>query len=212
MEHFWTILAAVPVTLLVTAVCFGIGALLALPLVAGRRSGSMVVRGLARTVIDVLRGIPPVVILFIIFFGLGSDLMELTPYQAAFAALGLVSAAHLAEIYRGSLLAVPRGQFEAATAVGLSRSTTYARIIAPQAFRVALPGMVTWAISLLKDSALVSMIGVAEIMSVTSQDARSSGEGLLPFIIAAAIYILIGSPLAVLSRVLERRFARLRGA
>lgn len=207
MDHVTNILAAVPTTLGVTFACFGVGAVLGLVLVSGRRSGSLLVRGLARTVIDVLRGIPPIVFLFIVFFGIGSGAIRLSPFLAAVIGLGLISAAHLAEIYRGSLLAVHRGQFEAAQALGLGRITIYTRIVGPQAMRVAIPGMVTWAISLLKDSALVSTIGVAEIMSVTNQDARSSGSSLTPFVIAAVIYIALGSPLAYLSRYLERKLS-----
>lgn len=207
MEHVSIILEAVPTTLAVTLACFAVGAVLGLVLVAGRRSGSMFVRGVARTVIDVLRGIPPIVFLFIVFFGIGSGAIRLSPFVAAVIGLGLISAAHLAEIYRGSLMAVHRGQFEAASALGLSRFTTYTTIVGPQALRVAVPGMVTWAISLLKDSALVSTIGVAEIMSVTNQDARSSGSSLTPFVIAAVIYIALGSPLAYLSRYLERKLS-----
>src|SRR5690606_6173097 len=135
--------------------------------------------------VEVLRGIPPIVLLFIIFFGIGSGSLRMEPFQAAVIGLGLVSAAHLSEVYRGSLLAVPKGQFEAADALGLGRVTTSSRVIAPQAFRVAMPGRVTWAISLLKVSSLVSTIGVAEVMSVTHQYARSSGDGLTPFILAA---------------------------
>lgn len=207
MEHLDTILAAVPTTLLVTAACFVVGAVLGLFLLTGRRSGLWIVRGVARSLIDVLRGIPPIVFLFVVFFGIGSGIIQLSPFEAAVIGLGLISAAHLAEIYRGSLLAVHRGQFEAAQALGLSRTTTYVTIVGPQALRVAIPGMVTWAISLLKDSSLVSTIGVAEIMSVTNQDARASGSSLTPFIIAAAIYILLGSPLAYLSRYLERKLS-----
>ncbi|MFC5677699.1 amino acid ABC transporter permease [Aeromicrobium endophyticum] len=211
MDHLGVVLGGVPTTLLVTATCFGVGAVLGLVLVTGRRSGSVVVRGLSRTIIDLLRGIPPIVFLFIVFFGIGSGAIRLSPFVAAVIGLGLISAAHLAEIYRGSLLAVHRGQFEAAQALGLGRVTTYTRVVGPQAVRVAIPGMVTWAISLLKDSALVSTIGVAEIMSVTNQDARSSGSSLTPFVIAAAIYIALGSPLAYLSRYLERKLS-LKGA
>jgi polar amino acid transport system permease protein len=207
MDHVSVILEGVPTTLAVTLACFGLGAVLGLVLVSGRRSGSRIVRALARTVIDVLRGIPPIVFLFIVFFGIGSGALRLSPFAAAVIGLGLISAAHLAEIYRGSLLAVHRGQFEAAKALGLGRVTTYTTIIGPQALRVAIPGMVTWAISLLKDSALVSTIGVAEIMSVTNQDARSSGSSLTPFVIAAVIYIGLGSPLAYLSRYLERKLS-----
>jgi His/Glu/Gln/Arg/opine family amino acid ABC transporter permease subunit len=204
MEHVGRIFAAAPVTLEVTATCFTVGALLGVVLVSGRRSRSWVVRSVSRVVIDVLRGIPPIVFLFIVFFGIGSGAITLSPFQAAVIGLGLISAAHLAEIYRGSLLAVNRGQFEASQALGLGRTTTYVRVIGPQAMRVAIPGMVTWAISLLKDSAIVSTIGVAEIMLVANQDARASGSSLTPFIIAALIYIALGTPLAFLSRYLER--------
>ena len=204
MEHFGRIFEAAPVTLEVTATCFMVGALLGVVLVSGRRSRSWVVRSVSRVVIDVLRGIPPIVFLFIVFFGIGSGAITLSPFQAAVIGLGLISAAHLAEIYRGSLLAVNRGQFEASQALGLGRTTTYVRVIGPQAMRVAIPGMVTWAISLLKDSAIVSTIGVAEIMLVANQDARASGSSLTPFIIAALIYIALGTPLAFLSRYLER--------
>jgi polar amino acid transport system permease protein len=203
MKHIGHILAAAPVTLEVTVTCFAVGSLLALVLLSGRRSRSAVVRSVSRVVIDVLRGIPPIVFLFIVFFGIGSGAIILSPFQAAVIGLGLISAAHLAEIYRGSLLAVNRGQFEASRALGLGRITMYARVIGPQALRVAIPGMVTWAISLLKDTALVSTIGVAEIMSVTNQDARASGSSLTPFVIAALIYIALGTPLAFVSRYLE---------
>ena len=207
MNEFERILGAAPVTLQVTAACFGVGALLGLVLVTLRRSGFWAVRWTARLVIDVLRGIPPLVFLFIVFFGIGSGAIRLSPFQAAVIGLGLITSAHMAEIYRGSLIAVSKGQFEASSALGLSRATTYLRIVGPQAIRVAFPSMVTWAISSLKDSALVSTIGVAEIMEVTNQDARASGSTLTPFVIAALIYILLGTPLAFLSRYLEHRLS-----
>lgn len=207
MEHLGTILEAVPVTLGVTTACFTVGALLGLVLVTGRRSDSWALSTASRLVIDVLRGIPPIVFLFIVFFGIGSGVIRLSPFEAAVVGLGLISAAHLAEIYRGGLLAVHRGQFEASQALGLSRTTTYTRVIGPQAIRVAIPSMVTWAISLLKDSSLVSTIGVAEVLSVTSQDARASGSSLTPFVIAALVYIALGSPLALVSRYLERKLS-----
>ena len=207
MDLFLAILAAVPTTLLVTLGSFAAGALIALPLAAGRRSRFVVVRVLTKGVIDILRGIPPVVFVFILFFGIGSSIIRWDPLPAAIVGLALISAGHLAEIYRGGLLAVHAGQFEAAAALGLGRSTTFANVIGPQAFRVAIPGMVTWLISLLKDSSIVSTIGVAEIMFVTNQSARSTGEGLLPFIIAGAVYIALGTPLAALSRWLEKKLS-----
>lgn len=207
MDLFLKILAAVPVTLLVTLLSFAFGALLALPLAAGRRAPFAIVRVLSKAVIDILRGIPPVVFIFILFFGVGSSVIRWDPVVAAIIGLALISAGHLAEIYRGGLLAVPAGQFEASAALGLGRATIFANVIGPQAFRVAIPGMVTWLISLLKDSSIVSTIGVVEIMFVTNQAARSTGEGLLPFVIAGAVYIAIGSPLAALSRWLEKKLS-----
>jgi His/Glu/Gln/Arg/opine family amino acid ABC transporter permease subunit len=207
MEFFLAILSAVPTTLLVTFVSFALGAVIALPLVAGRRTRFAIVRLLSKGVIDILRGVPPVLFVFILFFGVGSDLIRWEPIPAAIVGLGLISAGHLAEIYRGGLMAVHAGQFEASAALGLTRTATFSRVVGPQAFRVVIPGMATWLISLLKESSIVSTIGVAEIMFVTNQSARSTGEGLLPFIIAAAVYIALGTPFAAFSRWLEKKLS-----
>ena len=207
MNVFLAILAALPMTLLVTAASFVVGALLALPLMLGRRSRFAAVRMLAKLVIDVLRGIPPIVFVFILFFGVGSELIRMEPLAAAIVGLALISAGHLAEAYRGGILAVPAGQFEAASALGLGRVTTSVSVIGPQAVRTAIPAMVTWLISLLKDSSVVSAIGVAEMMFVTQQIARTTGDGITPYLIAAAIYILVGLPLAALARWLVGRLS-----
>lgn len=199
------VLLGVPMTLLVTVLAFLIGAVLAVVLVAGRRSRLAPVRWLSRGFVDIVRGVPPIVWLFVIFFGLGQDLIRLEPIQAGVLGLGLISAGYLAEIYRGGLSAVHRGQWEAASALGMGRGDRMVRIVAPQAFRVALPAATTYAISLLKDSTVVSAIGVAEIMFRATQSARSMGAGLSPFFIAAAFYILLGAPLAWLSRGLDAR-------
>lgn len=207
MDLFLKILTGVPITLIVTFASFIIGGILALPLVAARRSRFLVVRGLSKAVIDVLRGVPPVVFIFILFFGVGADLIRWDPLPAAILGLSLISAGHLSEIYRGGLLSLHRGQYEAASALGLTGPITIAHVIGPQAFRVAIPGMVTWLISLLKDSSIVSTIGVVEVMFIANQSARSSADGLLPFVIAAIVYIVLGTPLAALSRWLEKRLS-----
>lgn len=212
MDLFLKILGAVPTTILVTLASFGLGALLALPLVAARRSRFMLLRGAGKAVIDVLRGVPPIVFIFVLFFGVGSDLILWEPLPAAIVGLGLISAGHLSEIYRGGLLSVHQGQYEASAALGLTGVSTFAQVIGPQAFRVAIPGMVTWLISLLKDSSIVSTIGVVEIMFIANQSARSSADGLLPFVIAAVVYIALGTPLAMLSRWLEKKLSFGRSA
>ncbi|NWN89683.1 MAG: amino acid ABC transporter permease [Micrococcaceae bacterium] len=211
MSTFLAILSAVPITLLTTFVSFGVGALLAVPLVLGRRARQLVVRVLSKTVIDVLRGIPPIVFIFILFFGVGADLIRWDPLVAAIVGLSLISAGHLAEVYRGGILGVHQGQFEAGAALGLSPIDLGGSIIAPQAVRTAIPGMVTWLISLLKDSSVVSAIGVVEVMFVTNQVARTTGDGITPFLIAGAVYVVIGTPLAAVSRWLVTRLTYNRG-
>ncbi|MGY2002607.1 amino acid ABC transporter permease [Blastococcus sp. SYSU DS1024] len=205
MDVLQAVLLGVPVTLLVTVLAFALGAVLAVPLAAARRSRVAPVRWLGRAIIDVVRGIPPVVWLFLIFFGLGRDLIRLEPIEAGIIGLGIISAGYLAEIYRGGLSAVHRGQWEAASALGMGRTDLMVRVVTPQAFRVSLPAVTTYAISLLKDSTIVSAIGVTEILFRATQTARSMGSGLTPFFVAAAIYILLSAPLAWLSRGLDAR-------
>ncbi|PWJ53871.1 amino acid ABC transporter membrane protein 1, PAAT family [Quadrisphaera granulorum] len=205
MEHVSAVLLGVPYTLLVTVVALAIGAVLGLPLALARRSPLAVLNVPARVVIDVLRGIPPVVWLFIIFFGIGNQFVTLDPIQAGSLGLGLISAAYLAEIYRSGLGAVHSGQWEASSALGLSRTDSMVRVVGPQAFRVALPAASTYAIGLLKDSSVVSAIGVADIVFQATGDSRATGAALAPFLVAAAIYILLGTPLAIASRRMDSR-------
>lgn len=208
MEFLDVVLLGVPMTLLITALAFSIGAVLGIPLALARRASVAPVRWISRFLIDVLRGIPPIVWLFLIFFGIGTDFVRLSSFEAAVLGLGLIAAGYMAEIYRGGLLAVHAGQFESAAALGMSRRTSMVRIIAPQAFRVTLPSATTYAIGLLKDSSIAATIGATEIVFRATAASRASGEGLEPFLVAAAVYIVLGTPLAWLSRVAD---ARMRG-
>ena len=152
-----------------------------------------------------LRGIPPVVFLFVIFFGIGTDVVKLTALQAAVIGLGLIAAGYMAEIYRGGLLAVHKGQFEASAALGMGGWTAMSRIIGPQAIRVALPSATTFLIGLLKDSSIASTITATEMLYRATSVARSQGGGLEPFLFAAVVYIALGAPLAWLSRTLDAK-------
>ncbi len=204
-ELFLNLLKGVPATLAVTIGAFAIGAVLAMPLVLMRRSESALLRIPARLYIDIVRGIPPVVWLFIIFFGLGSGLIKLTSIQAAMAGLGLVSAAYLAEIYRGGFMALPNGQNAAAVALGMTRTDTLRFVLVPQVLRVSIPPMATFFVSLLKDSTVASTIGVRDVMMFVSQGAQASGGGFAPFLLAAVLYIGMSIPVAFLSRVMDEK-------
>ena len=204
-ELFLNLLKGVPATLAVTIGAFAIGAVLAMPLVLMRRSESLLLRIPARLYIDVVRGIPPVVWLFIIFFGLGSGVIKLSSIQAAMAGLGLVSAAYLAEIYRGGFMALPNGQNAAAVALGMTRADTLRFVLVPQVLRVSIPPMATFFVSLLKDSTVASTIGVRDVMMFVSQGAQASGGGFAPFLFAAVLYIGMSIPVAFFSRVMDEK-------
>lgn len=190
LDVLLSLLKGIPATLMVTVGAFVLGAIIAVPLVLMRRSRSFPLRLIARVYIDVFRGIPPVVWLFIIFFGIGSGFLRFTSLQAAILGLGLVSSAYLAEIYRGGFLALPLGQSEAAIAMGMTRTDVLRFILGPQVFRVCLPPMATFLVSLLKDGTVASTIGVRDVMMLVSQEAQKAGGGFTPFLFAALLYIL----------------------
>lgn len=148
-------------TVAVTSASFAIGAVLGLPLAWARRSRSAAVRLVTGGVIDILRTVPNLVWLFLVFFGLPQVGVRLDPWTAAILALGVSSAAYMAEVYRGGFAAVGKGQWLASSALGLGSWDRTRYVILPQVVRVVVPTMATYAISLLKESALASTIGVA---------------------------------------------------
>ncbi len=205
MNGLIAILLAVPYTLLVTIGAFIIGFVIAIPLVLMRRSRIAPVRWVSQAVIDLVRGIPPIVWLFFIFFGLPLLEIRLDPVPAAILGLGIFSGGFLAEIFRGGLLAVHRGQFEASQALGLHSATAFVLVIAPQAFRAMLPGLATYFIGLIKDSSIASVIGVTEMVFAAQVYARQSPEGIYTFFVAALVYIGLSVPFALLSRGMETK-------
>ncbi|MBT2523086.1 amino acid ABC transporter permease [Arthrobacter sp. ISL-28] len=203
MEALEAVLLGVPLTLLVTGASLSIGVVLGVPLVMGLRSRNMPIRSACRYTVNLLRGIPAIVWLFIIYFGVSIGAFQFDAISAAIIGLGLISAAYMAEIYRGGISAVHAGQWEAGHALGVSDWTTFSRIVGPQALRVSIPSMTSYAISLIKDSSIASTIGVTEIVFFTTQDARSGGGGLTVYLLAAAVYVAMCIPLGLLSRKLD---------
>ncbi|GAA6123858.1 amino acid ABC transporter permease [Bifidobacterium psychraerophilum] len=210
MEPLLVVLKGLPLTLIVTVGAFLIGAVLGLPLSLGLRSKVLPLRLLCRLVVDLLRGIPMIVWLFVLKFGLTSPSLRLTSLEAALLGLGLISAGYLAEIYRGGLQAVPRGQYEAAQALGLSGGISFIRVVAPQAVRVVSPTIATYLIGLLKNSSIASTIIVGEMVFQAQAYARQNPSiaGVLPYAIAGLVYIIISVPIAMLSRSLDERLRK----
>lgn len=199
------IVAALPWTVALTVTSFLIGTLLAIPLCKLRIACNPVIRHSAVAVILTFRSIPPIVWLFIIFFGLGSDLTFLSPFTSAVIGLGLITAANVAEIYRGAIKAVPIGQFEAARALGLRARWQYRDVLIPQIFRLVLPTLATYAIGLLKDTAVASTIGVHDLAFSAYRVSQETFRGIEVYAAFGLVYFLISLAIAYFTRGLERR-------
>lgn len=206
-EMFVQFLEAAWVTVQLSVLAFLLAVPLGMLLAIARVYGGLPVRALARAYIELFRGTPVLLQLFVLYYGL-SDVVALGPMQAAILGLGLNYAAYEAEVYRGALLALPRGQSEAARALGMSPAQTLWHVLIPQALRIALPPMTNDFVSLLKDSSLVSVITVIELtkrMTIAAVDLRG---WLVPGLACAGMYLLLSLPLSELARWLERRLSR----
>jgi polar amino acid transport system substrate-binding protein len=195
------------VTLGLSFASFALALPLGLMLALARLERRRVFRWSASAYIEVFRGTPLLLQLYVLYFAL-APVIRLGPVTAAILGLGLNYAAYEAEIHRGALLAVPRGQGEASRALGLSRWQALRYVLLPQSFRIALPPMTNDFVALLKDSSLVSVITVVELtkrMTIAAVDFRG---WLLPGIACAALYFAMSYPLARLAQHLERRLRR----
>ena len=199
-------------TIALTAGAFLMGAVLGLPMLAARQSRLVALRLVAMVIIQIVRAIPPILWLFIIFFGFGMGVMPISPFNAALVGLGLIAAANMAEIYRGAVASIHHGQWEASTALDLGRWSTLRDIVAPQAFRVALPSAASYLIGLMKETAVASAIGVSELAYQGNQLSQLTYRGLEVFALVGLFYVLLSLPIAWLSRVadgyLQARVAR----
>jgi polar amino acid transport system permease protein len=192
-------------TLEVTLGAFGLGLLLAVPVAVARLAHFAPVRYAAISYIDLFRGIPPIALLFVIYFGIAQVFIAIPSLPAAIIGLGIVASAYIAEIYRAGVQSVAKGQWEASQAIGLSPSRAVRLVIVPQAILVVLPPTATFALGLLKDSALASIIGANEIAFRAHALTQRTGAGLVILSVAAGIYIALSVPLAVAVRWIDNR-------
>lgn len=208
MELLVLLSSGIGQTLGITFGALFLGAVLAVPLAALRRSGMPLPSLFAKILIEGIRGIPSIVWLLLIYFALGETDLKLTTFQASVIGLGIVSSAYIAEIYRAGLEAISVGQYEAADALGMPFGAKFFKVITPQAAVVVIPPLATFAIGLLKDSALASVIGAQDITFRAFQEAQANLNGLTVFLWAALLYILLSIPIAALARYTGSRLTR----
>jgi polar amino acid transport system substrate-binding protein len=192
------------VTVVISVLAMALAVAGGLGLSLARRYGSRAAGALATGYVELFRGTPVLLQLYVLYYGL-APLVALDAFTAAVVGLGMNYAAYESELYRAGLEAIPLGQTEAALALGMSRRMALRRIVLPQAVRVALPGIANDFIALLKDTSLVSVITVVELtkqMTITAVDLRG---WLVPGLLCAALYLALSLPLSRLARRLERR-------
>lgn len=192
-------------TLLFALASMFFGLVLGFALAIARITDWKVVRCLAAAYVSLMRGTPLLVQIFVIYYGLPGIGIEFSPTGAGILALSLNAGAYLSESIRGAVLAVRRGQWAASYSLGLSRAQTLRYIVIPQALRSAVPAISNTLLSLIKDTSLVSVITVAELMLTTKEMIAVTFRPLPLYVAAALIYWLISLGFEALQRRMERR-------
>src|SRR4051812_30316663 len=205
LRYVPALLRASLITIVLSCAAMALAVFVGVFIASGRVYGSALVRALLTIYVEVVRGTPVLLQLFVLYYGL-SSVIRLPAFIAALLGLGLNYAAYESEIYRGALEAVPRGQLEAARTLGLTEAQVLRLVRGPQAFRLALPPMTNDFVSLLKDSSLVSVITVIELTKQTQIFAANIGSWVIPGILCAALYLVLSLPLSRLAGRLENRW------
>lgn len=191
-------------TILLTLIAFFGGGVLGAIVAILRLSKTAPIRRIAAVYIQVIQSIPVLMVLFLAYYGLSLAGLELPPLLAASLSLGIYVSAYLAEIWRGSIEAVPFQQWEASASLALTRGQQYRYIIIPQAMRISLPPTVGFLVQLVKNTSIVSVVGFVELSRAGQLVNNATFQPFKIFGVVALVYFLICFPLSRLSRYLER--------
>lgn len=223
-EHGWglSLVVAMGTTLLVTLTALLIGALFGGLVASAKLSSRRWLRLLGESYSILFRGVPELLIIYLFFFGgatlvtaigywFGADgYIDLPPFWVGALTVGLISGSYQAEVYRGAYLAIAPGEIEAGQAIGMRRSLLLRRVVIPLVWRFALPGLGNvWQMSL-KDSALVSVIGLVELMRASQVAAGSTRQYFTFYIVAGLGYLLLTGISSRLFQIAEARVQRTR--
>jgi polar amino acid transport system substrate-binding protein len=200
-----SLLRASLVTIVLSCLSMALAVALGMLIATGRVYGAAPLRALLTGYVELMRGTPILLQLFVLYYGIAAA-VRLPAFGAAFLGLALNYAAYESEIYRSALQAIPAGQMEAARTLGLSTRQTLTLVRGPQAFRLALAPMTNDFIALLKDSSLVSVLTVMELTKQTQIFATNLGSWVVPGTLCAVLYLAMSLPLAAVASRLERRW------
>lgn len=206
-DFVWQILPRLLVatgnTLLASGMGYGIAVVLGLVFALAQRTPYGALTRAVREAVEFIRSTPLVLQIFFVFYVGPQFGVRLSPWVAGMIAIGLHYASYLSEVYRGGLESVPKGQWEAAISLNLSTARTYFRIIIPQALPPSLAGMGNYLVGIFKDTPMLSVIGVAELMHTANAIGSESYRFLEPYTLVGLIFLAISLPSAALVRAFE---------
>ena len=210
IQDIWFILQAAQWTIGLSLIAFVGGALGGLTVALARTSESPLAARLATAFIQIFQGTPLLMQLFLVFFGAPVLGLDISAWVAAGIALVLNTSAFLGEIWRGSIQAVPRGQWEAAEALGLNYTARMRRVVLPQAWKIALPPTVGYMVQVIKGTSLAAIIGFTEITRAGQIINNATFQPLLVFSVVGATYFALCWPLSFWAGRIEKRSAALQ--
>ncbi|WP_435247022.1 arginine ABC transporter permease ArtQ [Vibrio sp. nBUS_14] len=191
-----------------------VGLVLAVLFAGGEMSRRIVIKWPTTAFVTIVRGLPEILVVLFIYFGstqvlfmITGDFIEVSPFLSGVVALSLIFASYASQTIRGALKAVSKGQREAASALGIPQSRVFFRIVLPQAVRHALPGLTNQWLVLLKDTALVSLIGVTDLLKQAQLTSAATHEAFTWYATAAAIYLIITLITQRLVKVIDGKFS-----
>ncbi|MFP4374602.1 MAG: amino acid ABC transporter permease [Spirochaetaceae bacterium] len=205
VESLPFVLLGLRYTVLIAVASMTAGMVLGLPIALARMSQRRVLQSAARLYISFMRGTPVLVLLFLFYFGLPSVGIGLTAVAAAVSAFGLNSAAFIAEIDRGAILSVSKGQWESARSLGMSEAQILFKVVLPQAARVAVPSLSNVMLDLIKATSLASVITVQEVLLNAKIVAGRTFDTFTMYLTAALVYWAVCSLFSLFQDRLERR-------
>ncbi|MBC7993759.1 MAG: ABC transporter permease [Rhizobacter sp.] len=219
LAYLPSLLEGARLTLAVAFASLLLALLLGLAGATAKLSGSAFWRRAATAYTTLIRGVPDLVLMLLIFFGgqiainalvqrLGLAYVDIDPFVAGVATLGFIFGAYFTETFRGAILAIPPGQMEAGRAFGMSAWAVFRRVTAPQMVRFAIPSFTNNWLVLVKSTALVSVIGLNDVMHKAGQAAGATREPFTFYLTVGALYLAVTTLSVILLRALEKRFSR----
>jgi histidine transport system permease protein len=196
-------LTTIELSILTLVVAFLLGLLGA----SAKLSKSRIAQGVATVYTTIIRGVPDLVLMLLLFYSLQIWLNDLDPFTSGVITLGFIYGAYFTETFRGAFMAVPRGQMEAARSLGMKRFLAFRRILFPQMMRYALPGLANnWQV-ILKATALVSIIGLSDVIKATQDAGKGTFRAFYFSLIAGLVYLVLTTATNGILVMLERRYA-----